>query len=179
VRDFRAFLKGERPWGLKRLGPGSRLMRPHTIEGRDAIAVGDGVTIRGHSWIAAIRRWNDQRFEPEISIGDGTYIGNYCCITAIDRVAIGPGCVLSERVYIGDNLHGYAPEAGPVMAQPLSSKGPVALGKACWLGVGVSVLSGVTLGDHVVVGAGAVVTKSFPSRVVIAGNPARLVRSLG
>ncbi|GAA0562707.1 acyltransferase [Rhizomicrobium electricum] len=178
VRDLAAFLKGQRPTGFKHLGRGARLLRPHTIEGRRNIAIGNRVTIRGHSWIQAISEWREQRFDPEIVIGDGTYIGNYACITAIDRIAIGEGCVLSERVFIGDNLHGYAPAAGPIMAQPLSSKGPVVLGKACWIGVGVSILSGVTLGDHVVVGAGAVVTKSFPSHVVVAGNPARVIRGL-
>ncbi|MBM4318508.1 MAG: acyltransferase [Deltaproteobacteria bacterium] len=55
---------------------------------------------------------------------------------------------------------------------------PVRIGRRCWLGASCVVLPGVQLGDEVVVGAGAVVTRSFPSRSLIAGVPARLVRVL-
>ena len=54
----------------------------------------------------------------------------------------------------------------------------VTIGDNCWIGGGVTILPGVTLGDNVVVGAASVVTKSFPSNVVIAGNPAKVIREL-
>lgn len=54
----------------------------------------------------------------------------------------------------------------------------VKIGRNCWLGNGVVVVAGVTLGDHVIVGANSVVTKSFPSNVLIAGVPARIIREL-
>ena len=55
----------------------------------------------------------------------------------------------------------------------------VKIGAYCWLGFNAVVLPGVTLGDHTVVGAGAVVTKSFPEgRVVLAGNPAKVIKTL-
>jgi acetyltransferase-like isoleucine patch superfamily enzyme len=49
--------------------------------------------------------------------------------------------------------------------------GPVKIGKSCWIGANAVVLPGVELGDHTVVGAGAVVAKSFPSHRILAGNP--------
>ena len=54
----------------------------------------------------------------------------------------------------------------------------VVIGKNCWLAKGVSIMPGVSLGDNVTVGANSVVTKSFPSNVVIAGVPAKLIKDL-
>ena len=53
---------------------------------------------------------------------------------------------------------------------------PVHIGKNCWLGAGVIVLPGVTIGDNTVIGAGSVVTKDIPSNVVAVGNPCRVLR---
>lgn len=56
--------------------------------------------------------------------------------------------------------------------------GSVSIGKNCWFGTGVTILPGVTLGDNVTVGANSVVTKSFPSNVVVAGCPAKIIKQL-
>lgn len=56
---------------------------------------------------------------------------------------------------------------------------PVRIGKNCWLGAGVIILPGITIGDDVVVGAGSVVTKDIPSGVVAVGNPCRILREVG
>ena len=55
---------------------------------------------------------------------------------------------------------------------------PVHIGKNCWLGAGVIVLPGVTIGDNTVIGAGSVVTKDIPSNVVAVGNPYRVLREI-
>ena len=55
---------------------------------------------------------------------------------------------------------------------------PVHIGKNCWLGAGVIVLAGVTIGDNTVIGAGSVVTKDIPSNVVAVGNPCRVLREI-
>ena len=56
---------------------------------------------------------------------------------------------------------------------------PVRIGRNCWLGAGVIVLPGITIGDNTVVGAGSVVTRDLPSGVIAAGNPCRVLREIG
>ncbi len=51
------------------------------------------------------------------------------------------------------------------------------IGKNCFIGVNALILSGITIGDEVIVGAGAVVTKDVPSNTIVAGNPARIIRT--
>ena len=73
--------------------------------------------------------------------------------------------------------------AGHPIAPELREKGyqfnmPIHIGKNCWLGAGVIVLPGVTIGDNVVIGAGSVVTKDIPSNVVAVGNPCRVMREV-
>lgn len=94
----------------------------------------------------------------------------------MDLVEIGSGCVLSEHVYVSDIAHGLDPRGGFIMEQPLESKGPVRIGKNVFIGYGCSILPGVTLGDHCVVGTRSVVTHSFPAYSMIAGSPARVVK---
>ena len=55
---------------------------------------------------------------------------------------------------------------------------PVHIGKNCWLGAGVIVVPGVSIGDDTVIGAGSVVTKDIPSGVVAVGNPCRVIKEI-
>lgn len=92
------------------------------------------------------------------------------------------------HIYVGDYTM-FAPNvvvatAGHPICPELREKGlqynmPVHIGKNCWIGAGVIIVPGVTIGDNVVVGAGSVVTKDLPSNVVAVGNPCRVLREVG
>ena len=92
------------------------------------------------------------------------------------------------HIYVGDNTM-FGPNvtiatAGHPVNPELRRKGmqynlPVHIGSNCWLGAGVIVLPGVTIGDNTVVGAGSVVTRDLPANVVAVGNPCRVLRPIG
>ncbi|HWA96164.1 MAG TPA: acyltransferase [Terracidiphilus sp.] len=166
-----------RPAGLKQLGNESVVKRPWRFEGKKHIEIGSRTVIFFGSNICAVEKYRGGTFTPSVLIGDDVYIGHYAFITAINCIEIGNGSVLSEHVYITDFFHGLDPQNGLIMEQPLESKGPVKIGKNCFLGYRASVMPAVTLGDWCIVGANSVVTRSFPSYSMIAGSPARLLKT--
>jgi acetyltransferase-like isoleucine patch superfamily enzyme len=165
-----------KPRGLRHFGDDSILWRPRHVDGNNFISIGARTSIRHHAWLSATTKYADDVFQPELTIGSDVYIGNFCCIFAIHEVTIEDGCVLSDYVYITDSAHGIDPEKGPIMEQNLSSKGGVRIGRSSFIGYRACIMSGVTLGEHCVVGANAVVTKSFPAYSMVAGVPAQLVK---
>ncbi len=97
-------------------------------------------------------------------------------------------CVDDTHIYVGDCTM-FAPNvilatAGHPILPELREKAyqfnmPIHIGRNCWLGAGVIVMPGVTIGDNTVIGAGSVVTKDIPANVVAVGNPCRVLRPIG
>ncbi len=112
----------------------------------------------------------------EIVIGRNGFLNNNVSIGAVDKVVVGDDCLLGTCVSIADcDFHDVNPKT---RHQSQGPTGPVIVGNDFWLGTGVAVLKGVTIGDNSVVGAMSVVTKCIPANCVAVGNPARAVRSL-
>lgn len=102
-------------------------------------------------------------------------IGRGSSVVAHERVVIGDHVFTGPNVYVTDANHGYEDIDTPIGRQFAPSR-PVSIGDGSWLGHGAVVLPGVTIGAHVVVGAGSVVTTDLPDRCVAVGNPARVIR---
>jgi acetyltransferase-like isoleucine patch superfamily enzyme len=153
-----------------------RIDRPNRISAPQCISIGDRSWIGADALITPIVEYAGQRYSPHISIGRDVYIGPHVYLAAISSVIIEDECVLSEQVYINDCSHGFHPDAGPIMTQPLAHGGDVRIGKSCFLGYRVAVLPGVELGAHCIVGINSVVTRSFPAYSMLAGSPARLIK---
>lgn len=113
--------------------------------------------------------------DPVLTIGDRCLFGKGVSIVAHERIVIGNDTVAGHYVYITDQNHGYADLDVPI-GQQMWKNAPVTIGDSCWLANGAIILPGVTIGRHVVVAAGAVVTRDVPDYCVVAGTPARIVR---
>jgi acetyltransferase-like isoleucine patch superfamily enzyme len=91
----------------------------------------------------------------------------------------GAGIDIEDDVMIGSGVHiyvhnhRYTDPARPIIDQGYFASEPVRLQRGCWIGAGCIILPGVTIGENAVVGAGSVVVKDIPARVVAVGNPAR------
>jgi acetyltransferase-like isoleucine patch superfamily enzyme len=157
-------------------GERSYIRRPYSISGGKQVRIGKRTSILGGLHIQAITEYAGVTYRPAIEIGDDVYIGGHAYFTSVDRIFVGDGCVLSEYIYITDEVHGMDPRGGLIMEQPLVSKGPVIIGRSCFLGFRVAVMPGVTLGEHCVVGANSTVTRSFPAYSMIAGSPAHMLK---
>jgi acetyltransferase-like isoleucine patch superfamily enzyme len=112
----------------------------------------------------------------KVIIGDDTYIHARCQINSyLQPVQIGKGVLIAANCALYPHDHGLVPGL-PIRTQPLESRGPIVIEDNVWLGTGVVVLGGVTIGEGAVIGAGSVVTKSVPSEAIAVGVPARVVK---
>jgi acetyltransferase-like isoleucine patch superfamily enzyme len=158
------------------VGQGLEMDRLPFMIGHGRIVIGDHVRLNGKSSFGFGNRWKGK---PELVIGDHTYVGHGCTIAAADSVRIGRYCLLADGVCIFD-YDGHPIDALARRTQPSPPEAirPVVIGDDVWIGARSVILKGVTIGDRAIVGCGSVVTKSIPADVVVAGNPARIVKSL-
>ncbi|WP_369137895.1 sugar O-acetyltransferase [Modestobacter versicolor] len=110
------------------------------------------------------------------TVGSRTFANFGLVCLDVARVTIGDDVQLGPRVQLLTATHPVEP--GP-RRDKWESAEPIVIGDNVWLGGGVIVCPGVTIGANTVVGAGSVVTRDLPADVVAVGSPARVVRSLG
>jgi galactoside O-acetyltransferase len=98
-------------------------------------------------------------------------------LTAVDdtHIYVGDYTMFGPNVTLATAGHPILPE---LREQCYQYNAPIHIGRNCWLGAGVIVLPGITIGDNTVVGAGSIVTKDLPSNVIAVGNPCHILREI-
>ncbi|HDY8018443.1 TPA: DapH/DapD/GlmU-related protein [Vibrio vulnificus] len=135
---------------------------------------GHGASIRPGAYAVATDK---------ISLGNNVVIRPGCMLHA-DPEPNGAEIIIEDDVLIGSSVHIYLDtHAFSDISQPIYYQGfyeakSVTLKKGCWIGAGVIILPGVTIGKNSVVGAGSVVTKCVPDYSVAVGNPAKVIKTL-
>lgn len=144
--------------------------------GERYISIGAGTIIGPYvSLSAGVSPAHELGVDEVVTIGDRCLIGKGSGIVGHERVVIGNDVFTGHHVYITDANHGYE-DPGVPTGQQFAPPRPVTIGDGSWLGHGSIVLPGATVGRHVVVGAGSVVTGNLPDFSVAVGNPARVIR---
>lgn len=159
------------------VGSNFRMERLPYITGHGRLTFGANVRLSGKP---SFGMCNLLRREPELSVGDGTFIGHDCSFNVADSITIGRHCLLAGGVSIRD-LDGHPTDAAlrrEHRPTPCEGIRPVVIGDDVWIGANATILKGVNVGDRAIIGAGAVVTSDVPCDTVVAGNPARIVRTL-
>ena len=110
-----------------------------------------------------------------VHLGKNVYFNFNATMVDDTHIYIGDYTMLGPNVVIATAGHPILPE---LREKALQYNLPVHIGRNCWLGAGVIVLPGVTIGDNTVIGAGSVVTKDIPANVVAVGNPCKVLREI-
>lgn len=162
--------------GFHSYGAGTAIQRPwRVLMGEKYIALGSASLVGPGSILAAMPYPEDPA-DPVISIGDRTWLGRGTGLVAHRGVHIGDDVWFGPDVYVTDANHGYEDITRPVGLQ-MDPPRPVHIGSGSWIGTGAVVLPGVTIGEHVAIGANAVVNRDIPPFSVAVGNPARVIRT--
>ena len=149
---------------VAKVGPRALVLGRPIVDATD-LEVGESFKIWSSHRKTLISGWGRLR------IGDRVFVNCGTVIIAVKEIVIGDDVAFANECYVMDsNSHGV--EGKPHV------EAPVRIGNGTWLGNRAMVLPGVTIGSRVVVAAGAVVTKDVPDDVLVAGNPARVVRKL-
>ena len=135
-------------------------------------------------WLEAVTDYApaNQKFSPQLIIGDRVSVGEYVHIGCNHRIVIGDDVLMGSKIYITDHNHGvYRGDNADSPAIPpadrrLTEGESVEIGARCWIGEFVTILPGVTIGEGCIIGSHSTVTHDIPANSIAVGSPARVVK---
>ena len=166
--------------GLKNSVGGGIKIQPHSIlRGGKYISIGNKSSLGSHAVLTAWDNIRGKKYTPSIEIGDNVSIGQYCHISATNKIVIGNGVLTGRWVTINDNSHGetdYASLQIPPIIREVVSHGPIIIEDNVWIGDKATILSNVHIGKGAIIAANAVVTKDVPAYAIVGGIPAKIIK---
>ncbi len=161
-------MSGVGPSGLKRIAPNVKL--------------GQGVSVCDFTNLYGCEIGDETKIGPFVEIQKGSKVGQRCKISS--HTFICEGVTIEDEVFIGHNvtfINDRCPRAtnpdGTIQTEQDWHCEKTLVKRAASIGSSVTVLCGVTIGEGALVGAGSVVTRDVPPRMVVAGNPARVLKA--
>jgi acetyltransferase-like isoleucine patch superfamily enzyme len=155
--------------GVRLDGRGYKNNKIYRENKKNQICLENGVVLERNVDIGAL---DETTF---IHIGQNAFIGPGTCIAGPGNIKIGKNCLIAAQSGIFANNHNFADLELPIREQGVTRQG-IVIEDDCWLGSGVKVLDGVTIGQGSVIGAGSIVTKDIPPLSVAVGVPARVIK---
>ncbi len=148
--------------GFESVGTGTVVVAPRKLGGVDRISIGARCAVFEDAWLQC-----EPGTSGRLEIGDDNYFGHLVHLHAVDDIIIGHNCTFADAVLVNSGRH------APGDRDRVDGAGRIVIGNDVFVGEGVKILGGVTVGDRAVIGAGSVVTRSVAPGTVVAGVPAR------
>ena len=164
---------------FKSLGSGFYIGKDYSFFNPKYMKIGENFEASHRFRIEAWDSYKGKKFHPEIVIGNNVVFNTDIHIGCINRIEIGNNCLFASRIYITDHDHGDTSNETLLQApldRALFSKGPVIIKDNVWVGEGVAILSGITIGENAIIATNAVVTKDVPANAIVGGIPAKIIK---
>jgi acetyltransferase-like isoleucine patch superfamily enzyme len=136
---------------------------------------GDDVTLCEGTMIRPSGHWGGN-LGYGLKLGNRSSIGAYSFVGCSGRIDIGDDVMIGPRITLIAENHAFADASRPMKEQGVTNKG-ITIGNDVWIGACVTILDGVTIADHSIIAAGSVVTRDVPPYAIVAGVPARPLKS--
>jgi len=161
-------------WG--HIGKKTTIYRPNKIVNPQNISIGDHVTMEANSTLYSVGTYQGVEHQGKICIGNNVYINYGFNATTANAIIIEDDVLIAFNVSLFDFNHGYEDVNSNMTLTKLQVKGPIVIGKKTWIGMNVSILGSVRIGQHCIIGANSVVTGDIPDYCIVSGNPAQIIK---